>query len=136
MTTILFTKTPVPVEVTYDQAGLNVAMTISKWNGSAWVQVGSPSAVPNTGTGSNTYGTLFTPPDLSPYLVELAVFTDNTFTIYQDGFLASSRSFQIDPSVYAALGVVTGQLKLIGKVSTLEIKGQIQDNRISGRVSC
>lgn len=134
MTTILFSKTPVPVEVTYDQTGLNVGMTVSKWTGSAWVQVGIVTAAPNTGTGSNTYGTTFTPPDNSLYLVELAVFTDNTFTSYQDGYLASSRSFVIDPFIAAALANLQSNLGLRGKVTTLEIGAQIQNNQVQGDV--
>lgn len=136
MTTILFSKTPVPVEVTYDQPSLNVGLTVSKWTGSAWVQVGVTTAVPDTGTGSNTYGATFTPADNSLYLVELAVFTDNTFTTYQDGYLASSRSFVIDPFIAAALANIQTNLGLKGRVSTLAISAQVQDNKVQGSVSC
>ena len=97
MTTILFSLAPVPIEVTYGQAGLPVAMSVSRWSGSAWVPQGSPVAAKNTNSGSGTYGAIWTPPDTAPYIVELAVFEDNTFAAYDTDYSASSRSFLYNP---------------------------------------
>lgn len=128
MTTVLFSQAPMPVEVTYGQDGLFVAMTVLKLVGSTWTQV-SRTAAANTNSGSGTYGAIFTPPDAtSNFIVELAAFTDNSFTTYLEGTLASSRSFKIDPSILAALNLIrpSSQFGLNGRVSMLSVRGVVK----------
>ena len=136
MTTILLSLTPVPVEVTYDQPGLSVAMTTCVWNGSSWTQVGSPVAVPNSGTGSNTYAGMWTPPDTRAYLVELAVFTDNTFTTYQSGYYASSRSFLVDPSLAPLINNIGASATIVGVVVPNTIEAVVESPNVYGIVEC
>lgn len=136
MTTVLFSLAPMAVEVTFDQGGLNVGLIQSKWNGSGWTTVGSPAAVPSTGTGTNTYGTLWTPPDMSSWLVELAVFTDDTLTALQDGYLASSRAFSFDQSVIASLNS-RSSTDIIGMINDAdEVGGIVEDgDEVIGQVA-
>jgi len=101
-TTILQSLNPVPVEVTYDSPSLNVGMLVYKFASGAWSQVGSTVAALNL-PGTNSYGAVWTPPDGSPYIIELKVFTDNTLTTPNTDYSASSRSFVVDYSLLNVL---------------------------------
>jgi hypothetical protein len=113
MTTILFSTNPVPVEVTYDSPSLFVAMTVFKWNGTEWAQFGVASAVALV-DGLSTYGSMFTPPDASPYIVILMPYEDGTFSVPDTNYSPSSRSFVIDPSIGQIKAIVGQSLAFTG----------------------
>lgn len=95
MTTVLPDLNPVPVEVTFDTPlTLNVGMRVNQFVSGAWAQVGAVvPALPLAG-GGPSYGAIFTPAATGvSYIVELAVYTDNTFTTYNPDYSVSSRSF-------------------------------------------
>lgn len=141
MTTVLTSLSPVPLEVTYDQTGLAVAMRVLKWDGSAWIQEGA--LVPCDPTPAlNTYASIFTPPQVGLYICELMVYTDNTLATPQDGYYPSSRSFSVDLSLTNQLSNVETILTSIASVLTsavnppANIVGDVQgDAEIVGTVS-
>jgi hypothetical protein len=111
MTTVLPDLNTVPVEVTYDTPlTLNVGMRVNQFVAGAWAQLGPVvPALPLAG-GGPTYGALFTPAATGvPYIVELAVYTDNTFTTYHPDYSVSSRSFEAS----ATLAVLLGQISAL-----------------------
>jgi len=117
MTTVLTSLGPVPLEVTYDQVGLNVAMRILKWDTVSWVQDG-PLVPCDPTPALNTYAAIFTPPRVGLYICELMVYTDNTYATPQDGYYPSSRSFSVDLSLTNQLSNIETILTSIAAVVT------------------
>jgi hypothetical protein len=141
MTTVLTSLGPVPLEVTYDQVGLSVAMRILKWDTVNWVQDG-PLVPCDPTPALNTYAAIFTPPRVGLYICELMVYTDNTLTTPQDGYYPSSRSFAVDLSLTNQLTNIETILTSLAAVTTSAVNpsaniiGELEDDAtIVGTVS-
>ena len=135
MTTVLQSLNPVPLEVTYDQTGLAVAMRVLKWDSVSWVQEGA--LVPCDPTPAlNTYAAIFTPPRVGLYICELMVYTDGTFATPQDGYFPSSRSFGVDLSLTNQLSNIETILTSLAAVTTAAVNppaniiGELQDDAV------
>jgi len=117
MTTILNSLTPVACEVTYDAANLFVALKSYKLVLGNWIQVGA--AVPALLAGiNNTYVGMFAPLSNDSFMVELMVYTDNTYTTPQAGYYPSSRVFTVDTSLTATLSSIQSILTSLSSVIT------------------
>lgn len=92
---------PISFEVTFDVAGLAVAMLVYEVKPDrSRVLVAGPG--PMADDGSSTYVGVFTPSAGKSYLVVKAVYTDNTFTIRDLNYSAASETIQsggVDVSV-------------------------------------
>lgn len=105
MTTILLSNTPFPVEVTYDNPGLFVGVSVYKWVASAWVLQGSILPAFNL-PGTNTYGVVLVISDGAPYIVQMQPYTDNTYTTPSPDYSPSSSSFLLDPTDFTVIDTV------------------------------
>lgn len=118
MTTILNSLAPVPCEVSYDTNNLFVALKAYKLVLGNWVQEGA--AVPALPAGiNNTYVGMFTPLlNNTSYMVELMVYTDNTYATPQAGYYPSSRAFMVDTVLTDALTSIQTVLASLAAVIT------------------
>lgn len=78
---------PLGFEVTFDSNSLEVAMRVFDDLG---VQVGSPIQMINV--FGNTYRGFFTPDDVKGFLIQKAVYTDNTYTTLDPNYSQGSET--------------------------------------------
>lgn len=127
MTTVLPDLNSVPVEVTYDSLALNVGMRVNKLVLGVWQQVGVVALAPRVAGGGPTYGTLFTPLAFGEnYIVELAVYTDGTFTTYHPDYSVSSRAFVAS----ATLGFLLSQIASL-VIGNIDIVAQFDPQTVT-----
>lgn len=106
-------------EVTFDEDDLHVAMSVYDDTGAEPVLLLSPFAM--TLVAGNTYRGKFTGLDGKNYIVIKAVYTDNSFTEFDDNYSQGSESIVAQALVGGSsgcdvVGYVDNNLAVIGRV--------------------
>jgi hypothetical protein len=124
--------TQLAFEVTYQDSGLPVGMSVYDVTGSSPVLVQGPNAMSNTVNG--TYVGKFTPVLNKSYLIFKAVYTDGSFTTLDTDYVAGSET------IFAEAGGSSGSDDcgvLIGLVNNPVLLGIVESNNpIVGIVAC
>lgn len=113
-----------PFEVTFDSPDLDVAMRVFNVSSGSPIQVGSP--IPMTVAYGNTYFGRFTAVVDRAYVINLAVYTDNTYATLDDNYSQGSES------IYAQTSGGGGSTQAVG-----EVVGYVENTgAIEGQVVC
>ncbi len=109
-------------EVTYDSPTLDVGMTVFNTTSGSPVQVGS--RIPMTLVYGNTYFAQFTPLENRSYVINKAVYTDDTLTTIDDNYSQGSES--LFATVVGSSGSAVAIPDLVGTIVNSELVGHVE----------
>jgi hypothetical protein len=113
---------PCSFEVTFDNAALNVAMSVYDNTGGSPSLVAGPLVMPNI-SGTYTYEAKFTPVGGKTYVIVKAVYTDDTYTVLSPNYSQGSESIVTQTlggggaSGCSIVGYVNANLNIVGYVN-------------------